>query len=528
MGLFDSTQNATLSTPGTLGSFAPTPNPAIATGLSIGTDGNALSNGLPVFTPPSTQANLLLGTKPPVMPTATGGLSFNPSLAQGFNAPAITPQPTPSSTPAPLTSYINNTQQTPNGSTFSSAGGQVNGFTPNPGYSIDTSTAVPSEAFGSGANPYQTHSQYSDYVNALAQAQGYSPAYIGALNQQYGAQTQGAALEANAANINANQAVGIGTTGLNTQQAGTLTGQELALNSQAEQGNAIRQLSANQALNTQQLARTGAISAAQTQLEYSPTGISGANAINQYNALQQAYPSANLPAFNPQQDPLAQLQMAHAIVSNSAQFQQQFLQQYTTPGGGTGIYNSLKTGLLTPGPNGTIQLVSGADAQLGAAQTSALSQAVGTYNTLKPAFQAANNDFTAMTQFMQQAGINDSSVPIINQINNKVKAGTVQAGAVGAFQSYVASLRTNYANLLGARGETPTQAGATANTLIPDNLGVKDMLLIQQALNTNGGNILDATGQQIDTILNASRTGQTGVSGFGNNTSQGSGSIYDF
>lgn len=461
-----------------------------------------------------------------VNPTASGGLTFNPSSVSGFNSTAVqAPKPINQQQPAAsksLLDLIPNSYQSPNGGTFSiDSSGNVTGYTTNQGYKIDTSGSIPSSALTSGTSMgdvSQAHKTYQDYVNAVSQAQGYSPEYIQALQGSQGAALQGAQLGLNSAELNSNFYTGRNLPGDTLSYAQGATAKAQAQNTLEQASNSIQQLGANQALNTQQLKRTGDISAAQTQLAYNPTAVAGQNAISQYNSLQQAYPAANIPEYNTGLSPATNQQIAQEMVTNSPAYRSQFQSTYQTPGGGTGIYNRLDTNLLQENPDGTIQLVGGAAAALGSANASSLNQLTSTYNELAPAFKAANDDFSYITQFMQKAGLNDANVPIVNQFTNWAKKNGIDPGTAAQFKSALASLQANYANVLGARGLTPTDAGKAAGDLIPANITPAQMAKVQEALNTNGQNILNATKNQISTI-----TGQ-----LGGQNQQSSGSLWDW
>lgn len=531
-------------TPTALNSFTsavntPKVNPSVASGLSIGTGGQALSGGQPIQPQNEQTANALTSA---LLPTSSGGIKFPASAASAYNAPAASPttpvQPAQSSA-AGLNQFIIGNQSTSGGGTLSTAGGNVNGYTSNPGYSINTSGAIPSSALGGGltsSSLQNSHNSYADYVNALAQAQGYSPGYIAAQNAVYGAQSQGAQLGVNQAAF-ANQAFGSNQAnnggGLNYGNLGGATtdfvsgqiGSQQAGNAIKQSLNTQQQTQANIALTGQQLARTGNIAAAQTQLNSSPEGMAGQNAIGQYNALQQSYPGANIPEYNNALTPEQNQQVASYIVANSPAYRSQFQQQYSTAAGGTGIYNKLDTGGLQTNADGTISLVSDAAKALGAGQSASVQGLVDTYNKLAPAYKAANDDFSYITKFMQSAGLNQSNVPAINQVTNAVNSKLLDPGAVATFKSAIASLRSNYANLLAARTGSVAGVNDEANALIPDNLTVSQLQQVQGALNANGQNILSATQQQIQQGLSS----LNGSANFGGNSQVPSGSsIYDF
>ena len=123
------------------------------------------------------------------------------------------------------------------------------------------------------------------------------------------------------------------------------------------------------------------------------------------------------------------------------------------------------------------------------------------YNGLAIPFKAANDDFTAMTNYMQKAGINDASTPIINQIQQAINKGFLKPGADAAFKTYISSIRSNYASLLAAKSGSVVGVNEEATALIPDKLGIPDMIKLQQALNVNGKNVMDATQSQLQQKL---------------------------
>lgn len=508
---------------------APTQNSSIGSGLSIGDGGNAFKGGSQVETDPNKIASTAVISG--ILPTSSGGVSFHPSLAAGYNQPVPASAPaTPQGGASGLAQYTYSNNQTPGGGNLTTnANGSPVGYAPSGGYSIDTSSSAPVSALGNNtyAGLQNSHNSYSDYVNALSQAQGYSPQYIQALQGQQGAQLQGAQLGLNSAMLNSNLYTGNNLPGDTLSYAQGATAKAQAQNTLEQSQNSIQQLGANQALNTAQLARTGNISAAQTQLQYSPEAITAQNALNQVNTLQQAHPDAGIiPYNNSGMSPEEYQQYAMKQILNADSFKAQYQNTYTTAGGGTGIYNKLDTSGLQHNSDGTISLVNDGAAITGAADKTAASTLTGQINSLTPAYNAANQDFTYLTNFMQSAGINQSNIPAINQVQQAVKAKALDPGALAEFKAGIASLRTNYAALLGSRGETPTQAGSDAQSLVPDTLSPAQLTQVQNALNVNGKNIIDANQSQLQNILSR-YGGSAGSTGLNTSNSSG-GSIYDF
>lgn len=438
-----------------------------------------------------------------IHPTSSGGISFPAAHAASFGTAVTT---SGAQTPSPdLSQFVTSSQQTPNGGTIGVDGsGQPVGYNASANFNIDTSSAVPSSALGSGytANDLsQKHSQYQDYVQGLAQAQGYSPEYIQALQATQQAQTAGAQLNLNQNLINSNQQTGAGFTGFSTDQATTRTGQEQAQNSLNQGVNQIAQLSANQALQVQALVRSGNIAAAQALVQasqpvgvspgtslVSPTngqevysglgGLTAVNSLNQANSLQQAHPDANIPPYDPStMTPQSYQQLAMQAVASSPSFQS------STPEGQANI-SSLVT-----------------------------QQAYA--DVTNRAYQTATSNLGTLQTFMQQHNLNDSQVPIINQINNGIKNNLIDPGAVAAYQSSLAGLRAEYAQVLSRGGTVTDTERNAAETLIPDNLSPAQLATVTKQLTLEGTNAITEANSQVKAI-------QARLDGSSNATSQSS------
>lgn len=455
--------------------------------------------------------------------SSTGGISFNAnSLPSNFNTSSptgLTPAGT-SISPASggLSQYLTNTTNTGNGQVTTDGNGNVTGYTPNT-FNIDTSGSVNSDVLGAGTTSGDVMNQQSTYaglVNALAQAQGYSPAYIAAQQAVF----QG---QANQSNIAAQMATGVGTTGLSQGQASTLTGQEQALNQQQLTGAQI-------SLTGQQLARTGDIAAAQTQLSSSPTGLSGAQAIQQYQALQQEYPNAGIPPYNPNQDPIQQYNSAMQMVGQSAAYQSQFQSTYSTPGGGTGIYSKLDVtnGALQSDGQGGYTLVSGAAAALGAAQAGVINSSLDGLATINTAVQSSSATLSTTQQFMNQYGLNQSDIPIVNQVANAVKSQGAPAGAVAAFQDDLTAIRSDFSQYLVARGGSIAGSGPDSPEVLnalPDNVSLAQIQQVVGQMQTDGTNTATALNTQIQQALSGLQTNTVQSSSTGGSSTAAPGSF---
>lgn len=472
----------------------------------------------------------------PITTTPSGGTSFPAQSASGYSAP-VTPA-TPATAPQGLGQYINNTNQTPSG-TIQSTGGQVVGYNPSNQYNIDTSGAIPSTALTSGTSSgdiAQTHSSYQDYINALGQAQGYSPDYVAAQTGVYNAQAQGAALGVAGAAAG-NQAFGNnqanngnGTNfgnlgGATTDYVGGVIGSEQSQNALRQAQNTQQQTSANIALNAQQLQRTGNIAAAQTQLQYNPTAVSGENAINQYNALQQQYPNAAIPAYNTALSPATNQQIAQELVSNSPAYRAQFQSTYATPGGGTGIYSKLDVTGLQQNQDGSYTLVPAAAAALGSANAAVVNSSLSNLSTINSAIDSSTKTLATTQNFMNQYGLNQSDVPIINQIQNSTNKQLPKAGAIAALNVDLNTLRSDYSQFLIGRGGSIAGTGPDSSEVmqaIPDNVSPDQLQTIVNQMQVGGQNTATAVNAQVQQALQgisnnsiSTNSGSTGGSGWG-------------
>lgn len=500
-------------------------NGIAATRFQAPTALNSLTDSLKA---PSTSnvVQALLGQGSLVQPTASGGVAFHPSMAAGYSKPAQTSQDVvdnsggtsnpnysynagvPQSGASGLAQYTYSNSSTPGGGNLTmNANGSPVGYAPSAGYSIDTSSSAPVSALGNNtyAGLQNSHNSYSDYVNALSQAQGYSPQYIQALQGQQGAQLQGAQLGLDSATLNSNLYTGNNLPGDTLSYAQGATAKAQAQNTLEQSQNSIQQLGANQALNTAQLARTGNISAAQTQLQYSPEGMAGHNSIDQYNALQQQYPAAAIPAYNPALSPETNQQNAQELVANSPAYRSQFQSTYTTPGGGTGIYNKLDLSGLQQNQDGNYQLVSGAAAALGSAQAGVVNNSLSNLSKINSAIESSTKTLSTTQQFMNQYGLNQTGVPIITQIQNAAgKQIPDKAGAIAALNVDLNTLRSDYSQFLIGRGGSVAGTGpdsAEVTNAIPNNASPAQLQQIVQQMQQGGENTATAVNNQIQQAL---------------------------
>jgi hypothetical protein len=457
-------------------SFTPTPAPAAPLPPS------AISNsvfGAAGFKPNATAPAQPITTNPTPQPVAVAGYNPN-SLLQTQGADSA-PQGSPISTPSNFTINTDNL----------------------------TSGDISNPAPASAAN-----STYAQYVQNLAQASQYSPAYLSAYNQS---QTLGA----QEAQLQGNLAAGIAP--------GDTEGFAEGFTNRALMGAVAQKSYADIALQTQALARQGNIAGAQALVQgtqpvsvspgsslVSPFngtttyngigGLTGVNAVDQYNTLQQQYPGAGIPPYNSNLTPAQNQQIAQSVVANSPQYKAQFLSTYTTPGGGTGLFSKINTNGLQQNADGTIALVPAAAAALGSANANIINTQLGNLSTINVAIQSSSATLATTQQFMQQYGLNDGNTPIVTQIENGIKDQTTQQGAVAALKNDLTALRSDYSQYLVARGGSVAGSGPDSPEVlqaIPDTVSITQLSQVVGQMQAVGNNTAAAVNTQIQTALSS-------------------------
>ena len=160
------------------------------------------------------------------------------------------------------------------------------------------------------------------------------------------------------------------------------------------------------------------------------------------------------------------------------------------------------------------------------ADTASLKEQQGYLDTTSRAFSTAQDNLKNLIGYMTTAGsINTSTVPLINDLMNKAKAGAIDPGAVAGFKAAISGLRAEYAQVLSRGGEVTDNARNSAAALIPDNISPAQLQQVADRLNVEGNNAIKEAGQKVSDIK--ARIGKSGSSSSGgafSNTSSGTGS----
>lgn len=507
---------------------APIQNPSGSlTGLSskVSILPNVYGGGI---TGPKPGAQTMKPTTPPVsplssQPVSSFGSTAVPDMSAYSGAMASDPS-FPKFTPGNETAdqYLkrvqaytaSNPKLTANGSVVS-VNGSGNITSPS-SFNIDVSGPISSDALGkplSRGDVLGTRKSYFDYVQGLSEAMQYSPEYLASLEALNTAKLKGAEIKSN----------------FYTGAApGATVGYAQGATARAEALNSIDQMAAANALQVQELVRQGNIEGAKALVNatapmslspgnslVSPFGdvaYGGAGAYSDYQAQQtyfnlaQTFPDANIPAYDVNLSPQQNLQRAQQLAAGSPSFASRNLIQVTDPSGA--IYFVQKNQLQT-NPDGSYTFLGPGIAAGYSADRSSLQQATQYLDQVQRSVNTADANFKLILGLMERAGINKAGSPIVNELENKVRAGVIGQGEVAAYRSAITALRQEYAQVLARGGQVTNEVRDEAERLIPENLSMNQLKKVESQIRAEGQTIIDEAKAQVQTIQGRLNTGQT-------------------
>lgn len=134
------------------------------------------------------------------------------------------------------------------------------------------------------------------------------------------------------------------------------------------------------------------------------------------------------------------------------------------------------------------------------ALSSALTQNIQYANNTQRAFNTANDTLNALTSWMQQNGVNPSQYPDYNQFTNFLKSKGLDPGAAGGYNAQIATLRSEYAQVLARGGTVTDQSRSAASALIPDGLSPAQLQTVADRLKVDATNVVNDAQKQISQI----------------------------
>lgn len=168
--------------------------------------------------------------------------------------------------------------------------------------------------------------------------------------------------------------------------------------------------------------------------------------------------------------------------------------------GSTGMAAQKKNAIMNRAAElGNNTNIAGNEAQL-KSLTGTLGQQTDYLNTTQRAYNTAQDNLKVITQLVSDNGLNQSDVPIINQIQNAVKSNLTDPGTVAAFQSGLAGLRSEYSQVLAKGGVRSVETDNAAAKLIPDNLSPTQLQQVTTQLGQEGGNAIKEAQDQVSAV----------------------------
>lgn len=437
--------------------------------------------------------------------------STTPSSFGTKTTPASTPTTPAATSGSPsLSTYVTGGYTTtPNGGLAATdTSGNITG---NTNFGIDVSSGVDTSALGGSVNGTDVNNQqnsYAAYVKAIQDAYQLPQSYLDALGA-YNTDSARVAADAQAPYSGINPATGQEFNGSNTQGFATAaSAKQKAQDTYQQQVDQNQLQTAEAQYEAGTKAATAAASAAgQTLSPGSSLAIDGTGTGTQnyanyqaqqtYFNLAQNFPDANIPAYDSSLTAQQNLQIAQKAASSAPSFQSRNLVQVTLPGGGIEF---VQKNQLQTNPDGSYTVVSTAQGATDKANASSLATQTDYLNTVQRAYQTATANLSLIQKFMAQYGLNQSSIPLVNQITNSVKSGVADPGSVAAFNSTLAGLRAEYAQVLSRGGAVTDSTRNEAQTLIPDNISPAQLQEVATQLNSEGSNAVSSAQQQVQSL----------------------------
>lgn len=154
----------------------------------------------------------------------------------------------------------------------------------------------------------------------------------------------------------------------------------------------------------------------------------------------------------------------------------------------------------------------GAGSVVQAAQLGSAADLTRQASEIQAIANGAENNFKLLVDTARRGGVNDTTVPVLNRLQQNLQRGLASAEAVALFRATLESVRSQYASILG--GGTVTDAGrASANQQIPDDISLAALTALEQQLRYEAQNRVAGYQNQVGSL-----TGSQG----------GGGSIWDF
>lgn len=120
-------------------------------------------------------------------------------------------------------------------------------------------------------------------------------------------------------------------------------------------------------------------------------------------------------------------------------------------------------------------------------------------NQLQASLNGAEANFSLLVNTAQQGGVNSFDVPALNTLQQNVMKGLASNAAVINFQSTLATVRSQYAAILGG-GTVTVDSQNRAQQAIPDNISLGALKSLEQQMKQEAQNRITGNQQQINSL----------------------------
>lgn len=125
-------------------------------------------------------------------------------------------------------------------------------------------------------------------------------------------------------------------------------------------------------------------------------------------------------------------------------------------------------------------------------------------NQIQSVFNGAEANFALLVNTAKQGGVNDMTIPALNALQQAVGRGLASDSAVINFQNTLATVRSQYAQILGG-GTATVDSNQRAEAAIPNNISLGALVSLEQQLKAEATNRVAGIDNQIKTLTNTTQ-----------------------
>ena len=141
------------------------------------------------------------------------------------------------------------------------------------------------------------------------------------------------------------------------------------------------------------------------------------------------------------------------------------------------------------------------------AQAGSIADLTTQASTLQSVANGAESNYNLLLNTATQGGVNQSNVPVINQLTQNLQKGLTSKEAVINFQSTLSTVRSQYASILGG-GTVTVDSQNRAQTAIPDDISLGALQSLGVQLKNEATNRINGINTQIKSLQGNQGTNQ--------------------